>query len=127
MKRRCDSKTDPWFDWYGGKGIGYDPRWSIYEVFVADMGERPVGTTLERKDNSLGYFKENCKWGTPREQTLNRSLTRWMTHKGRTQCLTDWARELGVSAAALSWRLRQGWSDRKTLTRSFKADARRGD
>ncbi len=113
MKARCRNLSDPI---YGGRGITYDPRWASFEAFVADMGDRPEGTTLERRDNALGYTKANCAWATAREQTLNRSITRWITHGGRTMCLSDWARELGVSHQKLLYRINAGWPVEKTLT-----------
>lgn len=47
--------------------------WLDFESFLADMGERPPGTTLDRKDGCLGYSKENCRWATLSEQSLNRT------------------------------------------------------
>jgi hypothetical protein len=47
-------------------------RWRRFENFLADMGKRPPGTSIERKNNDVGYCKRNCKWGTPSEQIRNR-------------------------------------------------------
>lgn len=72
MKRRCDSPRDTFYDRYGGRGITYDPRWAAFEAFLADMGERPEGTTLDRTDNDGPYTKANCRWATLSEQRRNR-------------------------------------------------------
>jgi hypothetical protein len=56
---------------YKEKGITVCARWLKFENFLADMGERPPGKTIDRIDGSLGYFPSNCKWATPYEQALN--------------------------------------------------------
>lgn len=70
MWYRCTNPGCKSFVNYGGRGITVCARWQTYEQFVSDMGERPIGTTLERIDNSLGYTPEN--WATPKEQANNR-------------------------------------------------------
>jgi hypothetical protein len=53
-------------------GMYVDPRWEKFENFLADMGERPEGKTLDREDNTKGYYKDNCRWATSFEQMNNR-------------------------------------------------------
>lgn len=76
MKRRCDSPRDTFYARYGGRGITYDPRWAGFDAFLADMGERPQGTTLDRVDNDGPYEKSNCRWATASEQRNNHPQAR---------------------------------------------------
>lgn len=81
-------------------------RRARFEEFLKDMGERPLGKTLERKDRNKDYSPENCCWATAKEQSVNRSTTAWFEIDGRRQHLADWCREYGVSGALIRWRMR---------------------
>ena len=72
MKQRVLNPKNKAFDRYGGRGIGIAEDWLRFENFLADMGEKPKGLSLERKDNDGDYCKSNCKWATTAEQNKNR-------------------------------------------------------
>jgi hypothetical protein len=107
MKKRCSSSTRGRAPCYADKGISFDPRWKDFNIFLADMGERPAGHTLDRRDNDQGYSKANCRWATPTEQTRNRRVTLMFTHEGRTLPVIEWAKELGLSYSVAKWRFKR--------------------
>lgn len=71
MIARCTRESWPQFKDWGERGITFDPRWRDFPAFLADMGERPPGMTLERKDNNGPYCRENCVWVTQHQQMMN--------------------------------------------------------
>jgi DNA-binding CsgD family transcriptional regulator len=73
MIGRCHRPTHKRYADYGGRGITVCDRWrNDFWAFVADMGERPDGLTLDRRNNDAGYSAENCRWATYSEQVNNR-------------------------------------------------------
>jgi hypothetical protein len=71
MRQRCTNKNATQFQWYGGRGITICNRWSNYDNFLEDMGERPKGTSIDRKNVNGNYEPSNCVWATPKEQAVN--------------------------------------------------------
>lgn len=105
MIQRCINVSNKHYHNYGGRGITVCDRWLKFENFYADMGDRPKGMSLERIDNNKGYSPENCKWATQKEQMRNTRQNRILKYRGREQCLTAWAEELGINPSTLNDRL----------------------
>lgn len=76
MRDRCNYPTNGNYEWYGGRGISVCDRWAEFSEFLADMGERPEGKTLDRIDPDGNYEPNNCRWATPKEQRNNQSPRR---------------------------------------------------
>lgn len=73
MIQRCENKNHEQYEDYGGRGISVCPRWrESFLNFALDMGIRPEGKTLDRKDNERGYEPGNCRWETPKIQAQSR-------------------------------------------------------
>lgn len=107
MIQRCTNPNNDRWDRYGARGIRVCERWGKLENFLEDMGQQPYpGATIERKDNNGNYEPSNCKWATRAEQSRNKKDTVIITHNGKTMCLKDWARELGLSCTTLRHRIR---------------------
>jgi hypothetical protein len=113
MKGRCDNPNITNYARYGGRGITYQETWKNFKNFIEDMGKMPSSSMeLDRIDNDGNYCKENCRWATRKEQTRNRGgkrATRLYTFNGKTMCIADWAKEIGITAASLQKRLNKNW------------------
>jgi hypothetical protein len=98
MIQRCLNSDSTSYNNYGARGVTVCDRWlNSFEAFYEDMGPRPsLSYTLDRKENNLGYYKENCKWSTWEEQHNNRRNNVLHTHNGITKTIAEWAREYGV-------------------------------
>lgn len=112
MLRRCDNPSDKRWHRYGGRGIIVCDRWAnSFEAFVADMGPRPEGLSVERLDNNRGYGPDNCRWGTCTEQARNTIRNRKVTLFGLTAPLVFWTEAFDLSYHMVKKRLNRGWSD----------------
>ncbi len=121
MRARCSAKTAPYaaknYAAYAGRGISVCERWNCFVAFLEDMGEAPDGLSIDRIDNDKGYYKENCRWATTREQAWNKRQTRFLTHNGRTMPAGVWAKEVGLSPSCLRHRMfRLGMTVSEALT-----------
>lgn len=75
MRSRCSNESGPGWKNYGGRGITYCSAWEDFANFLHDMGESPIGLSLDRIDNDGNYEKDNCRWATRLEQVHNRRKT----------------------------------------------------
>lgn len=117
MRQRCENPKDAAYHRYGGRGVRVCNRWQEFDTFLSDMGEPPVGASIDRIDNNGDYTPENCRWATPQEQQNNLRTNRLITHEGKTQTLAQWARETGIAYHVLKHRLNQGWQPPKLFTK----------
>lgn len=117
MMNRCYNQDADQYKNYGARGIQVQDSWHRFSNFLADMGERPEGMTLDRINTHGDYAKHNCRWATAKVQRQNsRQRIHWLTHNGKTLCLLDWSRELGIRANHLRWRIKQGWPTERVLS-----------
>lgn len=126
MKRRCLNPLDSAYPNYGGRGVSVCDRWMSFENFLADMGERPPGLTIERIDNEQGYSPENCRWASMKEQLRNQRRNRRIEHLGVTMTMTDWAEAVGIKVDTLAKRLGRMGPQRALTPGSLRTKWRHG-
>jgi hypothetical protein len=131
---RCLNKNCEAYPRYGGRGITVCDRWTpqgprysrtgrrvAFMNFMEDMGERPsTRHTIERRNNNLGYSKQNCYWATYTEQANNRRTNRLLTYRGQTMTVAQWCKELKFSQSTVYTRLADGWSVSDALSTPTK-------
>lgn len=115
MHKRC-YREDHWaYRWYGARGIYVDERWHTLSNFIADMGEKPEGLSLDRIDNNGPYGPGNCRWASRTDQSRNTRSNRKIEINGETRILTDWVRITGVAYSTFYYRVRSGMSPADAL------------
>lgn len=109
MRQRCTNPKHIAYKYYGDKGVRYAKKWHKFEGFLEDMGESyQEGLTLDRINGDEGYYKENCRWVTMKEQSINRKNTRYAEHEGKIMHASDMARLLGVARSTVTARMNRG-------------------
>lgn len=116
MLRRCENEKDGSYANYGGRGISVCERWQSYENFLADMGERPDGLSIDRIDNNGNYEPDNCRWATAKEQARNTRSNVYYDYKGEQLCASEIAERAGVDPHLLASRLKNDWPMERALS-----------
>jgi hypothetical protein len=118
--QRCENKDCPSYKNYGARGIGVCEEWRDFAVFYSEMGDCPVGYSLERRDNNLGYSKINCRWATSKEQHSNKRTNHFLELNGERHTVGNWSEKTGIEVSTLFARLGYGWSVERALTEPVK-------
>jgi len=113
MSGRCNNPNHHKYHLYGALGVKMCDRWSKFENFMEDMGERPEGTTIDRyPDQSGTYCKENCRWATITEQNNNKKTNVHIEYNHIVMTVGDAVRLSGstVKRLVVYKRIKRGWS-----------------
>lgn len=124
MIQRCTDPNISNFHRYGGRGIKVCRRWeNSFLSFLEDMGDRPIGTSLDRINNNRGYSKGNCRWATRLVQLNNTSRNKFVRYRGERLTYSQWAKRFALPVTCFWKRLNEmGWPMKKiesTPVRSF--------
>lgn len=120
MITRCTNPRVATYKYYGGRGITVCERWRKFPAFLADMGERPAGTSLDRIDNNGNYEPSNCRWATPKIQVRNTSHNRLLEYRGQRRCIAEWVEITGIPRTTIRGRLRIGWPVARALSTPYR-------
>lgn len=120
MKTRCRNPHQVRYEDYGGRGIDICDEWAnSYLTFKewAISNGYCEGKTIDRIDNEKGYFPENCRWATHKEQQRNKRNNRLVTLNGETKPLSEWSEITGIRHGVLWQRVfHLGWPIEKAFT-----------
>ena len=112
MRYRCDNELSSSYKNYGGRGISYDDRWAYFINFYNDMNSGyKEGLEIERINNNGNYCKENCKWATRKEQSLNKRTNVFIKHKGQMKTISQWSKITGINRTTIQARIKRGWKE----------------
>lgn len=118
MKQRCCNPNTISYSRYGGIGITVCDKWKdSFLAFYEDMGPRPTSHhSIDRKDNNLGYFPDNCHWSTVIEQANNTKSNFRLTIDGESKTVAEWSRITGVPSYVIRTRIhRHCWPHKKAV------------
>jgi hypothetical protein len=108
MISRCYNKNDVNYPYYGGRSIFVCDEWiESFEIFVKDMGLRPEGKTLDRKDFNGNYEPDNCRWADWKVQANNRSNNVYETINDITLTKSQWINLIDISRNVIEYRMRK--------------------
>lgn len=114
LKDRCLNKNAHNYERYGGRGITVCARW---DVFVNFLAPRPgLGYSIDRIDNNGPYCKENCRWATSRQQSVNKRSNSKLEYQGESMTIREWSERLGIPFHRLRWRKSKGLAASEILT-----------
>lgn len=116
MRSRCEQVNHIEYHRYGGRGIKVCERWAIFANFLADMGERPKGHSIDRIDVNGDYCPDNCRWADNWTQGRNRRSNRILTIGGVSMTMVEWSEQPGAeNYKNIHQRLKAGWTHKEAV------------
>ena len=103
MKARCNNPKSSGYKNYGGRGIKICERWGSFFNFLQDIGKKPDGLTLDRKDVDGDYTPSNCRWASIQDQNNNRRDTVWVEFAGELMSAKQASKKLAVPYERIRW------------------------
>ena len=122
MKARCSNQNDSAYSNYGGRGIFVCCEWQEFVPFMewAMSNGYEQGLELDREDNNKGYSPENCRFIPRLQNARNKRSNRYISYRGQTKTMSEWAESIGMKQKTLGRRLHLGWSVEDALTKPIR-------
>lgn len=109
MRKRCNNPNFKSYSDYGGRGIKVCNEWDSFIAFYNDMKEGYADNlSLERKNPDGNYCKENCRWATMKEQSRNKTNTRYIEFNGKRKTASEWCEGVDVDVSTFLSRIKNG-------------------
>lgn len=113
---RCYNEKSEYYADYGGRGITVCDGWRFgvqgktgFQCFVEDVGERPKGLTIDRRDNHGNYEPSNVRWASRKEQARNRRSSLLVVLDGHLVSVAEFSERTGINYGTVIGRVRRGW------------------
>lgn len=116
MRARCGYAKHPAYAHYGGRGISVCERWKEFVNFLADMGEKPAGMSIDRIDVDGNYEPSNCRWATSKQQARNQRRCLYIELNGERLTAMEWSERTGLSHRTISYRYHKGYPPERILS-----------
>ena len=127
MIQRCHDPDFDSFKDYGAKGISVCERWLTFSSFLEDMGDRPIGKTLDRIDGKGNYEPGNCRWAGALEQANKKRSNQKLECDGVSMTIAEWSQRTGLDYGCLYKRVFQlGWTPERALTTPSRKEKNNG-
>lgn len=113
MRQRCNNPNNKRYHKYGGRGINYCQEWTSWLNFTEWALENGYDDTLtiDRINNNDGYYPNNCRWATQKQQANNRSTSHYITIDDVTKTVSEWAEHFNINKSTIFTRIAKGWTE----------------
>lgn len=117
MRQRCENQNTEHYKLYGGRGINVCEEWHDFANFKhwAEITGYKPGLTIDRIDPNKGYFPENCKWSTMKEQSNNRRNNLKVDYNGKLLTVQEIAAMTGLSRQTIELRIHKGYTPKEIV------------
>ena len=125
MKDRCGNRNSPDYVNYGGRGIEVCKEWiksflAFYNWAICNGYSDKL--SIDRVDNSKGYYPENCRWADKKIQSRNRRSNKIIEFNGEKRTLIEWCEIYGMKYSTVYNRLRRNWNLKKALVTPIESN-----
>lgn len=123
IKQRIYTKNSKHYKNYGGRGLTiceeWDKNYLAFKKWAIESGYSD-GLTIDRIDNNIGYYPENCRWVNRKTQANNRRTNHFLSFHGEIKTISEWAETVQINKNTIIGRLTRGWSVERALTEPVK-------